>query len=71
MTPRRATRAVRGLAAATFAVATTGCVSKVTMTRAEGDDGERPHTVILYSGVRETSRQYADYTIVDEGILED
>lgn len=48
-----------------------GCVSKVTMTRAEGDDGKRPHAVILYSGVRDTSRQYADYTVVDESILED
>lgn len=48
-----------------------GCVSKVTMARARGDDGTRPHTVVLYSGVRDASRQYADYTVVDESILED
>jgi len=50
---------------------TMGCVSKVTMADVEGDDGESPHTVILYGGVRDTSRQYADYGVVDATILED
>ena len=69
--PRPPVRTRRSLGAALVALMSSGCVSKVTMSRAEGDDGERPHTAILYSGVPDASRQYADYTVVDEGILED
>lgn len=49
---------------------TAGCVSRVAMAQVEGDDGQTPHTVVLYSGVRDTSRRYADYTVVDAAILD-
>lgn len=46
-----------------------GCVRRLSMPQVEGDDGESPHTVILYSGVRDGSRRYADYGVVDATIL--
>ncbi|MEZ4440360.1 MAG: hypothetical protein R3B72_14785 [Polyangiaceae bacterium] len=48
-----------------------GCVNKVVMAELEGDDGVQPHTVILYTGVRDTTRRYADYSVVGEEILEE
>lgn len=39
------------------------------MQEVEGADPAQPHTVVLYSGVREGARRYADYTQVDAAIL--
>jgi hypothetical protein len=48
-----------------------GCVRHLRMPDVEGDDGQHPHTVILYSGVRDSSRRYADYGAVDATILDE
>ena len=48
---------------------TSGCVRHVTMSQVAGDDLQTPHTKVLYAGVRDASRRYASYEVVDETIL--
>jgi hypothetical protein len=36
----------------------------------EGDSPEQPHSTILYSGVRDTTRRFPDYSVVGRTILE-
>jgi hypothetical protein len=56
--------------AASLAFATaSSCVPK-DLPMAELGDPERPDSVILYTGVRETVRRFADYGQIDHRILE-
>jgi hypothetical protein len=48
----------------------TSCVKRLAMAELDGVDPAQPHTVLLYSGVREGSRRYADYGAIDARILE-
>jgi hypothetical protein len=71
---RVSARIARGAALALGLVAlgsaTGGCVRQLAMAELDGADPAQPHTVLLYSGVREGSRRYADYGAIDARILE-
>jgi hypothetical protein len=47
-----------------------GCVNRLRMAQADGADPKQPHTRVLYSGVRDAGRRYANYDVVDASILE-
>ncbi len=46
-----------------------GCVTRIAMQQRDGADGAAPHTVVLYSGVRDGAQRYPDYTQVRADIL--
>lgn len=61
-------RYARSWLPALVAVAASGCTRHVDMAAAAPSEA---HATVLYTGVRDVSRRYADYGVVDRSILDD
>ena len=46
------------------------CTTTVVMADLEGSSPDQPHSTILYTGVRDTTRRFPDYSVVGRNILE-